>query len=77
MIYIVTHKDFNNPVNQKGYLPLQVGTDINGVINEDWETDNTGDNISSKNLSYNELTGLYWIWKNSKEDIVGLCHYRR
>lgn len=76
-IYIVSHKDFLCPVSEDIYKVIQVGVDINGVISKEWCLDNTGDNISSMNMSYNELTGLYWMWKNSKEDIVGLCHYRR
>lgn len=59
------------------YLPIQVGkymssTDI-GI-----QGDDTGDNISHKNASYCELTGMYWAWKNLKNvDVIGLCHYRR
>jgi len=39
--------------------------------------DNTGDNISSKNANYCELTGLYWAWKNLKADYIGIAQYRR
>ena len=61
----------------KVYMPLHVGKAIS-----DKEIcipgDNSGDNISIKNDSYCELTGMYWAWKNLKNiDYIGLCHYRR
>lgn len=77
-IYIVTHKAIAKPlpyIKKKGYHYIGVGPnkhDINVEL-----TDDTGDNISEKNKNFCELTVQYWIWKNSKEDIVGLVHYRR
>lgn len=35
------------------------------------------DNLTLDNIYYCELSGLYDIWKHSKEDIVGIEHYRR
>lgn len=39
--------------------------------------DDTGENISEKRMTFNELTVQYWAWKNIDADYYGLCHYRR
>lgn len=43
--------------------------------------DSDGDNISKLNRSLNEMTAVYWMWKNYDKlgdpKIIGLCHYRR
>lgn len=74
-IYIATHKAYDFP-KIDGYIPIHVGkalTDLDlGIIG-----DNTGDHISELNPNFCELTALYWMWKNSDADILGLVHYRR
>lgn len=57
-------------------IPIQVGADLTDNILCSVR-DNVGDNISSKNKTYCELTALYWIWKNDRSKYKGLCHYRR
>ena len=39
--------------------------------------DNTEENISTKNRMYCEMSAVYWIWKNTNHDWVGIEHYRR
>ncbi len=73
-ILVATHKAYWMPEDEV-YLPLHVGKE--GKSDLGYAGDNTGDNISSKNANFCELTGLYWAWKNLKCDYIGLCHYRR
>lgn len=75
-IFVAMHKHVNVDINNKLYEPILVGNNKKEK-KIDMLSDDVGDNISSKNANYCELTAVYWIWKNSKEDIVGLCHYRR
>ena len=73
-IIIATHKKYRMPEDSM-YLPLHVGAE--GKKDIGYTKDNTGDNISLKNPSFCELTGMYWAWKNLSADYVGLAHYRR
>ena len=76
-IYVITHKQFKYADElSSGYTPMMVGANFN-PNHQNYLTDNTGENISDKNKEYCELTGLYWIWKNSRSKNVGLAHYRR
>lgn len=49
----------------------------NQPVKPGFRLDNEGENISSKNKSYCELTTQYWAWKNVDADYYGFCHYRR
>ncbi len=76
-ILVCCHKINPIPTVHTPYLPIQVGKELS-TAELPMQGDNTGDNISRKNASYCELTGLYWAWKNLKDiDVIGLCHYRR
>ncbi len=77
-ILVCTHKASNSIREDGPYVPIQVGKALHPDLNLGYICDNEGDNISEKNASWNELTGLYWAWKNLKDtQYVGLCHYRR
>ncbi|MDR1215746.1 MAG: DUF4422 domain-containing protein [Treponema sp.] len=60
------------------YYPVRSGAVFDKQNNKpDMPGDDTGDNISEKNLSYCELTVQYWAWKNVEADYYGLYHYCR
>lgn len=77
-IIVVTHKDYRFPQDNM-YMPICVGTGISKLRNC-YQADDTGVNISSKNISYCELSAIFWAWKNldrSQCDYIGVNHYRR
>lgn len=76
-ILVAAHKKFPMP-NVEGYMPILVGAVKNYKPGIKYQRDDEGENISSKNPNYNELTAVYWAWKNLKDvDAIGLVHYRR
>lgn len=79
-IFLAYHK--NTPIyKSEVFQPLYVGAEIGKEKIDFTIPDNTGDNISSLNPYYCELTGHYWVLKNylnsCKEDYIGFGHYRR
>ena len=59
------------------YYPLQVGAAISGIDLYSLK-DNEGDNISNMNPFWQELTGIYYIWRNNlASEYVGVEAYRR
>lgn len=75
-VYVVTHK----PTPHAGKLPdaykiIHAGREGKKDLN--YIGDNTGENISRLNPYINEITALYWIWKNTNHTTIGLAHYRR
>lgn len=76
-IYVSHYKDYYRYEN-KIFKHYFVGNELNKENNiMNLPGDDTGENISKKNENFNELTLLYWVWKNTKQDYVGFAHYRR
>ncbi|MDO4902907.1 MAG: DUF4422 domain-containing protein [Limosilactobacillus sp.] len=75
-VLVAVHKNYEMPQDDL-YLPVFVGKDLHPDVNQTFQGDNTGDNMSKKNATYNELTAIYWGWKNLDLDAMGLVHYRR
>lgn len=73
-IIVATHKKYQIPKDNM-YFPLHVGAQGKQTIG--LPGDNSGENISTKNPFWCELTGLYWAWKNLDYDYLGLVQYRR
>ena len=75
-ILISCHKQSIVP-ESKLMLPIEVGASLRSHHIAGTILDNAGENISSKNQMYCELTAQYWAWKNLDADYYGFFHYRR
>ena len=67
-------------MTSKLFFPINGGS----KLDDEWsltflQKDNAYDNISELNPLLNEMTAVYWFWKNYKPlpDYVGFNHYRR
>ena len=75
-IYIFHYKNGSVLKLDPIYQPIMAGNALRSD-NKTITGDDSGANISAKNPYYSELTGIYWVWKNTKQDVTGSCHYRR
>lgn len=75
-IYTFFYKNGSVIKSDQTYQPIMAGKALL-TDQTDMPGDDTGENISDRNNYFSELTGIYWVWKNTKNDIVGTCHYRR
>ena len=93
-IFVAYHKK-DKLYKNKVLIPIHVGRAISTQQHKDGQNansenkwlyshmigDDTGDNISEKNRYLNELTGIYWVWKNydkiGNPEYIGFAHYRR
>lgn len=65
-----------HPVLKPYEKQIQAGAALTENIIADLR-DDTGINISRKNRMYCEMTAVYWIWRNTDHDWIGIEHYRR
>lgn len=92
---LVAYHKFDEIIKDSVYTPIYLGKKLKDIVTKDGRIsnnefkklnklmlgDDTGDNISIKNRNYNEMTAVYWAWKNYEElgnpEYIGLVHYRR
>lgn len=76
VVYVFYYKKGSVIKFDQMYQPIMAGNSL--LIEKTAFTgDDTGNNISAKNRYYSELSGIYWVWKNTNNEITGTCHYRR
>lgn len=74
-VFICYHKE-DEIIENEVLTPISLNSNVNH-LNFCLSKDNSGENIADYNYTFSELTALYWMWKNTEYDFVGLFHYRR
>ena len=74
-LYVICHKPYELPTLPSIYHPIHAGK--NDTEGFGLPGDDTGENISFLNPYINELTAIYWMWKNTTSEIIGTAHYHR
>lgn len=74
-IFVSYHKE-GEILESEILTPIHVGA---ALSNEklSMQRDDEGENISTMNPKFCELTAQYWAWKNVQADYYGFMHYRR
>jgi len=75
-VYVVTHKNVKLDALPEGYRIIHAGH-AQAAQDFGYAVDDIGDNISRLNPFLDEITALYWIWRNTKHTHTGIVHYRR
>lgn len=75
-IFVSCHQPYPVPLHPI-LSPIQVGGVLASQRFPGFLQDDSGENISSQNRSYCELTAQYWAWKNVEANYYGFFHYRR
>lgn len=76
-LFVCCHQAGQSVPNHPLLYPIQVGAALAERHFPGFLHDDEGENISTKNRSYCELTAHYWAWKNMTADYYGFFHYRR
>jgi hypothetical protein len=80
--YCFCTKEKNNILSADNQINLILNSvscseeEKDNLLSRNFVLDCDGQSISHLNRYFGMLTGLYWVWKNSKEKCVGICTYR-
>jgi len=75
-IYTIFYLPNQVVINDGLHHPIVCG-EFEGKDEINLLTDHRAQNIAGKNAIYSELTGIYWVWKNTNQEVTGIVHYRR